>query len=381
MRTSRLIPLILVALVLGGSIDSAGAETSADARRRRDQARQRRAAVASKLNALEASDAELEKAVATLNGRVRAVSAQAAAARQAVSVAEGEVAAAERELAESETKATSIEGAVKARAVSSYMRPNAASWSALSGARSIDEASRRQMLVAQVANTDRDALDELRAVREDIGLQRDAAAAAREKAAARAKQVTANLRELERARADKVRLEKALEGRIASFQAEADALSKEEATLASVIRQREAQARASRGGGDVVADGGRVSGAGLIWPVRGTVTSEFGSRWGRRHEGIDIAAPTGTPIRAAKGGTVIFVGQQGGYGNITIVDHGDGLVTTYPHQSRFGTSDGAQVSQGQVIGYVGCSGSCTGPHLHFETRVGGTAVNPRRYLP
>jgi murein DD-endopeptidase MepM/ murein hydrolase activator NlpD len=378
----RKILVLSLLVVLLGPTEAALGETAATARRKRDQARQRRAEVAAKLNALQASDGELERAVATLNARVRTVSAQAASARQAVTTAEAEVGRAERLLTDAQLKADGIQGAVKARAVASYMRPTHSSWSAITGARSLDEASRRQLLVSQVANNDRDSLDELRAVREDVAVQREVASAAREKAAARARQVNANLRELEKTRADKVRLERALESRISSFQAEADALSREETALAAVIRQREVRARASRSdAGAAGTDGGRVSGAGLIWPVRGTVTSEFGSRWGRRHEGIDIAAPTGTPIRAAKAGTVIFVGQQGGYGNITIVDHGSGLSTTYPHQSRFGTSEGADVAQGEVIGYVGCTGSCTGPHLHFETRVGGSAVNPRRYLP
>jgi murein DD-endopeptidase MepM/ murein hydrolase activator NlpD len=385
MTLRRLLAFLLAVVLIAGSSPAEAADSAATARRKREQARQKKAQVAAQINELKASDVQLERAVAALTDRVRAVSAQAASARQAVAVAQAEVAKAEERLAATQTRATDIETAVKARAVETYMRPTTSSLSAITDARTIDEASRRQLLVAQLANRDRDALDELRAVREDVELQRAAAEASRQKAAERTKQVTNNLRQLEKAKADKQRLEAALDKRIGAFQAEADALGREEVALAAVIRERESQARASRSAASAAGvssgDGGRVSGSGLIWPVRGTVTSEYGARWGRRHEGIDIGAPTGTPIRAAKAGTVIFVGQQGGYGNITIVDHGGGFSTTYPHQSRFGTSEGAEVSQGQVIGYVGCSGSCTGPHLHFETRVGGTAVNPRRYLP
>lgn len=321
-----------------------------------------------------------------LNERVRAVSAQAAAARQAVAAAQAEVAAADSRLQGTQARAVDIASAVKGRAVEAYMRPATSTLSAVAEARSIDEATRRQLLVSQLMNRDRNALDELRAVREDVEIQRAAAAASREKAASRQRKETENLRTLEQAKADKQRLDAALEQRIRGFQSEADALGREELALSAVIRERDSQARAARSAASGASsagadDGGRISGAGMIWPLRGTVTSEFGSRWGRRHEGLDIAAPTGTPLRAAKAGTVIFAGQQGGYGNITIIDHGGGLTTTYPHQSRFGTTEGAQVAQGEVIGYVGCTGSCTGPHVHFETRVGGTAVNPRRYLP
>ena len=115
-------------------------------------------------------------------------------------------------------------------------------------------------------------------------------------------------------------------------------------------------------------------------PVNGTVTSEFGPRWGRNHDGVDIAAPTGTPVRAAACGTVSLAGQQSGYGNMVCVTHTSQFSTCYAHLSRFGVSNGTRVQQGQVIGYVGCTGSCTGPHLHFETRVGGQAQNPKAYL-
>src|SRR5215208_1132508 len=115
-------------------------------------------------------------------------------------------------------------------------------------------------------------------------------------------------------------------------------------------------------------------------PVRGRVTSEFGPRGGRNHDGIDIAAPTGSAVRAAACGTVSLAGQQSGYGNIVCITHTSQFSTCYAHLSRFGTSTGAHVQQGQVIGYVGCSGNCTGPHLHFETRVGGVARDPSQYL-
>lgn len=98
------------------------------------------------------------------------------------------------------------------------------------------------------------------------------------------------------------------------------------------------------------------------------------------HRGIDQGASTGTPIGAAKAGTVIFAGWQGGYGNLVLVDHADGVVTAYAHMSSIGVSRGASVSQGQTVGAVGSTGNSTGPHLHLETRVNGSAVNPRQYL-
>jgi len=121
------------------------------------------------------------------------------------------------------------------------------------------------------------------------------------------------------------------------------------------------------------------SASGLIWPVSGPVVSPFGWRWGRMHEGIDIAVGYGTPIAAAASGVVIYAGWMGGYGNLIIIDHGGGLATAYGHQSSFAVG-GGPVSQGQTIGYIGCTGHCFGPHLHFEVRVNGAAVDPLGYL-
>ncbi|MFL5897964.1 MAG: murein hydrolase activator EnvC family protein [Solirubrobacterales bacterium] len=126
---------------------------------------------------------------------------------------------------------------------------------------------------------------------------------------------------------------------------------------------------------------------GLIWPVDGPVVSGFGARTingsYEYHPGIDIAVPEGTPIRAAATGTVSLQqseAESGGYGNYTCLDHGGGLSTCYAHQSSFAVSLGQSVSQGDVIGYTGCTGYCFGPHLHFEVRINGSVTDPMGYL-
>ena len=123
-----------------------------------------------------------------------------------------------------------------------------------------------------------------------------------------------------------------------------------------------------------------VSSSGLIWPVSGPITSPFGWRWGRMHQGVDIGVPSGTPIHAAAAGTVIYCGWEEGYGNFVVIDHGGNLATAYGHQSSIAVACGQQVAQGQVIGYSGCTGHCFGPHLHFEVRVNGEPVDPLGYL-
>jgi murein DD-endopeptidase MepM/ murein hydrolase activator NlpD len=151
---------------------------------------------------------------------------------------------------------------------------------------------------------------------------------------------------------------------------EIDALQAASNDIAARIRAAQAQHGAS----------GPPSAAGLIWPVSGPITSPFGWRWGRMHQGIDIGVPMGTPIKAAAAGTIIYCGWESGYGNLTVIDNGGNLATAYGHQSSIAVACGQQVAQGQVIGYVGCTGHCTGPHLHFEVRIDGNPVDPMGYL-
>jgi murein DD-endopeptidase MepM/ murein hydrolase activator NlpD len=160
------------------------------------------------------------------------------------------------------------------------------------------------------------------------------------------------------------------------------------AASASIAAQIQSASSSSSGGTSGGSSGGGGSGgggdstpssSGFVWPTSGTVTSGYGPRWGRMHEGIDIAAPTGTSVRAAAAGRVIIAGSMGGYGSVVVIDHGGGISTLYAHLSSIWVGGGT-VSQGQGIGAVGCTGSCTGPHLHFEVRVNGSPVNPLSYL-
>lgn len=124
-----------------------------------------------------------------------------------------------------------------------------------------------------------------------------------------------------------------------------------------------------------------------IWPVSGAVRSRFGRRrdpftgQNEVHQGLDIAALYGTPVRAPANGRVIVAGRQAAYGNLVVVDHGNGITTRYGHLSRFDVNVGDRLTKGDLLGYVGSTGRSTGPHLHYEVRVNERAVNPRNYLP
>jgi len=150
--------------------------------------------------------------------------------------------------------------------------------------------------------------------------------------------------------------------------------------LTAAITQSAALAAAIRDAQNGSTGSGKPSAAGFVWPVSGPVVSGFGMRWGRMHEGIDIAAGMGTPVHAAAAGTVIHAGWLGGYGNLVVLDHGDGLATAYAHASALLVVVGQSVSQGETVSLVGSTGHSTGPHLHFEVRVNGVAVDPLLYL-
>lgn len=163
-----------------------------------------------------------------------------------------------------------------------------------------------------------------------------------------------------------------------------DLSAAEEAELESLIQQRQRELEAERRAAGI-ATGGQASGGGsgtFSWPVTGTITSPFGWRSNpfggspEFHQGLDIAAPTGTTVTAAAAGTVIMAQWYGGYGNYILIDHGGGYSTGYGHLSAIYVSNGQAVKRGQAIGAVGSTGASTGPHLHFEVRIDGKPVDP-----
>ena len=129
-----------------------------------------------------------------------------------------------------------------------------------------------------------------------------------------------------------------------------------------------------------VSYGNQAIGIAFARPVSGTITSRFGRRSRGTHTGLDIATSKGTPVGAAAAGTVTFAGPKGTYGNLVVIDHGNGVQTYYAHCSTINCSAGQYVSQGQIISTVGSTGNSTGPHLHLEVRINGVCQNPQNYL-
>ena len=215
----------------------------------------------------------------------------------------------------------------------------------------------------------RDSKDRIEAARDAIASEKEALTAARAALQSHQAELVAARHDREAALAKVSRHEEELDGDLSEIQ------GKIAAQLAET--------------GSMPLPAGPIKGGSgsMIWPVDGPVVSGFGSRTingsYEYHPGIDIAVPEGTPIRAALTGTVSLQqseAESGGYGNYTCIDHGGGLSTCYAHQSSFVASLGQSVSQGDVIGYTGCTGYCLGPHLHFEVRINGSVTDPMGYL-
>lgn len=222
----------------------------------------------------------------------------------------------------------------------------------------------RDQVKATVARL-RSAKNRIEAARDAIAAEEQALASARSAVQARQGKLVAVRRGREAALSKISAHEHKVEGELAEIQGE-------------IAAQLQASSSAPLPAGPIRHGSGQ-----LIWPVNGPVVSGFGPRWGSMHEGIDIAVPAGTPIRAAASGSVVLLQSEsgsGGYGNFTCLDHGGGLQTCYAHQSSFAVGSGQGVGQGDVIGYVGCTGHCYGDHLHFEVRISGAPTDPLGYL-
>ena len=240
----------------------------------------------------------------------------------------------------------------------------------------------RAEFLERISDQDREITDEVRKLRDEARdqavelaeleereqLAAERILAERDQIAQAQSQLVSSRDELASARADKRGVLAEVRDSRVALEGDLRALEAEQARVASALSGAQPPGPVKQGSGQ------------LIWPVNGPVVSPFGMRWGRLHAGIDIAVGSGTAIRAADSGRVALMGWVGGYGNYTCIQHTSSLSTCYAHQSSFATSNGANVSQGQVIGYVGCTGHCFGDHLHFETRVSGSPVDPMGYL-
>lgn len=404
---TRLLWLFVAAVVsLSGLGPAQAAET-------RQQKKERQAAIAAQIRSLreqvsEASEEEaglldrldqvqaerrqLDVRVAELDRQLITVSGLAEAAEARLEEMQGDFVRTQTQLALASERLAVERGVLRDRAVNAYMggRPAATPTELMLNARSVREVAAAIGYEDAVVHAQRRAVQSYSAGRNATARLGQALEVKKDAAKAQRDLVISRRAELEaiRARQDAVRQDvlaqedrqKALaaeaQARLAEFEAQIAALRAESGTITAFLRGLQV--------GQALPSGGRGL---LASPVPGTrLTSDFGPRQHpvlgttRMHDGVDFGAPSGTPIRAAAAGTVVFAGPRGGYGNTVIIDHGSSLATLYAHQSTLYVAEGAAVTAGQVIGAVGSTGMSTGPHLHFEARVAGAPVNPLLYL-
>ncbi len=268
------------------------------------------------------------------------------------------------------------------RIVAIYQSGNLSTVDVLLNSSNFSELVTRLDYAQELAAQDERIAESVGRAKNRIQVQRANTTVTRKRVFAVAQAVAARTQQTRAVRDELVSRENALSGtradrreHLASVQQQKEEYLHEVEALAAVSASLASRIQTSQSSSSVVR-----SSSGLIWPVSGPVTSGYGWRWGRMHEGIDISVPSGTPVSAAASGLVIYAGWMGGYGNLVVVDHGGGLATAYAHNTSVAVGSGTSVSQGQTIAYAGSTGNSTGPHVHFEVRVNGSPADPLGYL-
>ena len=371
-----------------------------DLRQQREQLARDAADVASQVDALVADDEALIEALAELDGYVELQQTRIDAAEAAILAAEAEAAAARAEAEWFVDEIETIRERLRQRAIEAYVQPPVDFVEQFST--SLNESAVKLFLLDLAIGNELEITDELRTAEAQLEVVRRRALDRAEDADMERQAQQQRLADLEDARAEAMELRLEIQSRIDEWElvsAEIELSDKEMEQeifrIEEEIRRREEERRrqeeearrraieeerrrheAEHGPFELVAwpaDGEKTSGFGpRVHPIFGTV---------RQHNGIDLGGDTGDRVRAARSGEVILAGERGGFGNTIVIYHGLGYSTLYGHLSRIEVSEGQNVQSGDRIGAIGSTGWSTGPHLHFELRIDGKAVDPTPYLP
>jgi murein DD-endopeptidase MepM/ murein hydrolase activator NlpD len=400
----RLLGALLALLIVGTSALSLPASAQQEERLREierrqgeleskiDRAKERRGQLVDRIGVVDDARSEVEDQVgaldaelAALNDRVDRVSQRLAATQQKLAVLHSELEAILARLVERTDIFTE-------RAVAAYKAGPTAYLDGIFAAETFGDVVQRYAYYQSMLDADSQLIEEIEVLRAETD-ERRRQVERKEEEIAKAKRRL----EKDRARVAEIRAERA--NALAALKS---VLSEKKTLLAGVEAKKSRWERiqnqldresdnirtllAQRTSASPTTPAPSYGGGQFAWPAPGPVTSPYGYRThpifgGRRlHTGVDIGAPYGATVVAAASGVVAYVGSMSGYGNVVVVDHGGGIATTYNHLSGFAVSSGQRVSRSQAVASVGCTGYCTGPHLHFEVRIGGSPVDPMPYL-
>ncbi|MCA1840917.1 MAG: peptidoglycan DD-metalloendopeptidase family protein [Actinobacteria bacterium] len=335
-----------------------------------DKARQQLSEIRKQLQVDRAKAADIKKDVDALDSQIFALDRQIRTGEHDVSALESEIRTAQAKIGELEAAYGSAANASRTRARKLYVQGPMEAVSQLMNAKSLIEFVRLQVFLEVASNADGKTMIDASRLKADLVDRKADLDHIRTDLRAQKEWLVQRRQLVAQAEQDKALALASVQNDIDREEANIKKLEQESKRLTSTLRHSSAISRST----------GAVSHSGFIWPLHGQITSPYGPRHGGFHPGIDIDGNTGDPIVAAKAGTIAQISCGSGYGLCTIIDHGGGVSTLYAHQSRQAISSGS-VQQGQVIGYVGCTGYCTGSHLHFEVRVNGSPENPMNYLP
>ncbi|MEO7803144.1 MAG: peptidoglycan DD-metalloendopeptidase family protein [Actinomycetota bacterium] len=333
-----------------------------------EQTRKQISEIRKRLNEAKGRAAGIQREVSALQRQIDTLNGQIKSGQHDISELESGIRSIQSDIEAMEAKYRSASNASSERARRLYKAGPAEALSRLFSAKSIVEFSRLQILWEISSDLDAKVMLDATRLKEDLSENKANLNRVKSDLDAQRQWMKARRELVAGAQSEKTSALASVQKEISAEESHIKALEAQSRALEQEIRSR------------LSVSTGAVSRSGFVWPLRGAVTSPYGRRWGGFHSGIDIDGNTGNPIVASKAGTIAGVTCGSGYGICTVIDHGGGVSTLYAHQSRKAVS-GGHVNQGQVIGYVGCTGSCTGSHLHFEVRVNGSPQNPRNFLP
>lgn len=384
-RTSRrgaVLAFALLAIALSALAWSAGAPAD-DLDEKLDRKQARLDDAQSKKGLLTTEVSRYNAQIDQLTGEVAALRNREAAVQQELDQAEAELDSAVHDLEILRERLERSLAALRDRLVDIYKTDEPSAISAVLESDGFDDAISRYEYLQTLQSTNSEIAGRVRELRDDKADTVARVRATRDSIAARKEELERTRVQLEAREAELAAARERSKRALSRSAERVDHLHDDVSKIEGKIQKQLAAIAAEQSGVPALPAGSVQQGSGgYIWPVNGPLVSPFGMRWGRLHAGVDIAVPSGTPIRAANGGSIALVQNEsssGGYGNFSCIDHGGGVSTCYAHQSSFAITSGS-VSQGDVIGYVGCTGHCYGDHLHFEVRVNGSPVDPMGYL-
>lgn len=378
------------------AIPTSSAKSLTQLQQEQSQLRQKQEQVQNRLKSLKSDKAKKIEYKEALNSQVNTVQSQIDVYRQQISALDADISKKQAEIADKQNDINKNYEQLKQRLHAMYLTGEASNLEIILNAENIVDLADKTEAIKAITKHDTKLINRLRADMESIKKQKAEIENNRKGVA------TAKI-SLDQKQSELNSLVSETQSVINEISSDESLAKKEDAKLAQQRKKADAAVdqwfkdyynsqaakggTGSNGGGG---SGGYVSKGNFTWPLPGVtnISSGFGSRWGSFHKGIDIssAGVYGKPIVAADSGRVIMAGWgnygsgYGGYGNVVAIDHGGGYSTLYGHCSSVAVSSGTQVQKGQVIAYVGSTGQSTGPHLHFEIRVRGSAQNPLNYF-